>query len=233
MNHSERYSRQTMLAEIGEEGQRKIAAASVLIIGLGGLGAPVATYPTGAGVGHRGLCDPDTVSESNLQRQVLYDASQLGRPKTECAAARLQAASPHTVFTLHDQGLTPANARQLIASCDLVVDCCDNFATRYLIDDTCSALGKTWVYGAIVEFQGQVAVMNGTSRRRYSDLYPERDALCGRPRKIRGVLGPVPGLIGSLQAMETLKLLTGAGQPLDGKLFTIDLLSLSTNIIEF
>lgn len=222
-----------MLQEIGEAGQQKIAAASVLIVGLGGLGAPVATYLTGAGVGRIGLCDPDTVSESNLQRQVLYEASQTGLPKAECAAARLSAMSPHTVFDVLKDGFTASNALRIAEGYDFVVDCCDNFATRYLIDDVCAALGKTWIYGSIGEFQGQVAVMNGKTGRRYIHLYPERDALCARPQKVGGVLGPVPGVVGALQASEALKVITGAGQPLDGRLFTINLLTLSTCLIEF
>ena len=233
MGLEERYSRQTMLPDIGEEGQKKIASASVLIVGLGGLGAPVATYLTGAGVGRIGLCDPDTVSESNLQRQVLYEASQIGMPKAECAAARLSALSPHTVFDILKDGFTDSNARDIAGRYDIVVDCCDNFATRYLIDDVCASLGKTWIYGSIGEFKGQVAVMNGKAGRRYIHLYPDREALCSRRKTVSGVLGPVPGVVGSIEAAETLKIIAGAGQPLDGRLFTLDLRSLSSAIFEF
>lgn len=233
MGSNERYSRQSMLAEIGEEGQKRIAASSVLIIGLGGLGAPVATYLTGAGVGRIGLCDPDTVSESNLQRQVLYTALQLGRPKAECACERLRDMSPHTRFDIHACGFTQKNAMEMAADYDIVVDCCDNFATRYLIDDVCATLCKTWIYGSIGEFRGQVAVMNGNARRRYIHLYPEREALCSRPARINGVLGPVPGVVGAMEASEALKVITGVGEPLDGRLFTIDLLSLQTCLLDF
>ena len=229
---NERYSRQTMLPQIGHEGQKRIASASVLIIGLGGLGAPVAQYLTGAGVGRIGLCDADVVSESNLQRQVLYDTSVIGRHKVEAARARLEALSPHTLFELYPDGITPDNSEAIISDYDLVVDCCDNFPTRYLIDDTCHRLGKPWIYGSIGEFMGQVAVMNGTAGRRYIDLYPDREALCGRPPVVRGVLGPVPGVIGALEASEALKLITGAGEHLDGRLFIIDLLTLSTTLIQ-
>ncbi len=207
-----RYSRQTMLAEIGEEGQRRLLASSVLIVGLGGLGAAVATYLTGAGVGRIGLCDPDRVSLSNLQRQVLYTEQQIGMPKV---------------------GLTEENGETLAAGYDLLVDCTDNFATRYLIDDICHRLGKPWVYGSIGEFRGQVAVMNHLNGRRYADLYPDREALCALPHKTAGVIGAVPGVIGAMEASEALKLLAGFGNPLDGKLFSIDLLTLSTLIIEF
>lgn len=228
-----RYSRQTMLPQVGAEGQRKIAAASVLIVGIGGLGAPVAVYLAGAGVGRLGLCDPDTVSESNLQRQVLYDGASTGLPKVECAARRIAALNPDVVTELHPAGLNPDNAADVISRYDLVVDCCDNFATRYLIDDTCATLGKRWVYGSIGEFHGQVAVMNGSRAIRYSMLYPDREALCSRKPRVSGVLGPVPGVVGAIEASEVLKLLTGAGEPLDGKLFTIDLLTMKTSIIDF
>ncbi len=228
-----RYSRQTMLAEIGEEGQRRLLASSVLIVGLGGLGAAVATYLTGAGVGRIGLCDPDRVSLSNLQRQVLYTEQQIGMPKVEEAARRLGSQSSSTRFDLHPDGLTEENGETLAAGYDLLVDCTDNFATRYLIDDICHRLGKPWVYGSIGEFRGQVAVMNHLNGRRYADMYPDREALCALPHKTAGVIGAVPGVIGAMEASEALKLLAGFGNPLDGKLFSIDLLTLSTLIIEF
>ena len=228
-----RYSRQTMLAEIGEEGQRRLLASSVLIVGLGGLGAAVATYLTGAGVGRIGLCDPDRVSLSNLQRQVLYTEQQIGMPKVEEAARRLGSQSSSTRFDLHPDGLTEENGETLAAGYDLLVDCTDNFATRYHIDDICHRLGKPWVYGSIGEFRGQVAVMNHLNGRRYADLYPDREALCALPHKTAGVIGAVPGVIGAMEASEALKLLAGFGNPLDGKLFSIDLLTLSTLIIEF
>ena len=145
---SERYSRQTMLPQIGLEGQERLRAARVLIVGLGGLGAPVATYLAGAGVGHIALCDPDTVSLSNLQRQTLYAEADLGKPKAECALSRLRAMNSEIELTAVPEGITPENARRLVDDCELVVDCTDNFATRYLIDDTCAAAGRPWVYGA-------------------------------------------------------------------------------------
>ena len=228
-----RYSRQTMLTEIGEEGQHRLLSSSVLIVGLGGLGAAVATYLTGAGVGHIGLCDPDRVSLSNLQRQVIYTEQQIGMPKVEEAARRLGAQSSSTRFDLHPDGLTEENGETLAAGYDLLVDCTDNFSTRYLIDDICHRLGNPWVYGSIGEFRGQVAVMNHLNGRRYADLYPDRDALCALPRKTAGVIGAVPGVIGAIEASEALKLLAGFGDPLDGRLFSLDLLTLSSSIIEF
>lgn len=230
---AERYSRQMMLPDFGEEGQRKLSETSVLIVGAGGLGAPVATYLTGAGIGHIGITDPDTVSLSNLQRQTLYSEPQVGRPKTECAAERLTGISSHTRFHKYPEGLTPENARDIVKDYDIVVDCTDNFPTRYLIDDVCAALGKPWVHGAIGEFKGQVTVFNHRGHRHYTDLYPDRDAMCALPKKISGVIGAVPGVVGALQASETIKLITGLGEPLDGQLFTIDLLTLATALIEF
>lgn len=228
-----RYSRQTMLPQIGPEGQQRLARSSALIIGLGGLGAPVATYLAGAGVGHIGLCDPDTVSLSNLQRQTLYTEAQVGQPKTRCAMQRLSAINSSLRYTLHPEGLTPSNAAALIGAYDLVIDCTDNFATRYLIDDVCARLGKPWVHGSIGEFHGQVTVFNHTLGRRYTDLYPDRDALCSLPRVTAGVLGAVPGAIGAIQASEAIKILAGFGTPLESALFIIDFLTLETTTLKF
>lgn len=228
-----RYSRQTMLAEIGESGQQRLRDSSVLIVGLGGLGAPAATYLTGAGVGRIGLADNDVVSLSNLQRQTLYTEAQIGRPKTECALERLSAMSSDVTFELHPQGITTDNAAYILSRYDLVVDCCDNFATRYLIDDTCTRLGTPWVHGSIGEFHGQVSVFNHTLQRHYTELYPDRDALCALPRVTAGVLGAVPGVIGAIQANEALKILARFGTPCEGQLFTIDLLTLQTSLINY
>lgn len=231
--NDERYARQTALPEIGPTGQAMIERGSVLIVGLGGLGAPAATYLTGAGVGRIGLCDPDTVSLSNLQRQVLYTEAEVGLAKVDCAARRLAAISGHTVFEKYPDGITPENAREIIGAYDIVVDCCDNFATRYLIDDVCAELGKVWVYGSIGAFTGQAAVMNGAHGLRYSYLYPDREELEGQPAASGGVLGIVPGVIGAIEAGEALKLLGQFGEPLDGKLYVIDLKTLNTNILQF
>lgn len=222
-----------MLAEIGEDGQRKLRAASVLIVGAGGLGAAVGTYLTGAGVGRIGLADPDTVSLSNLQRQVLYTEAEVGLKKVDCARKRLSAQSGHTIFETFPEGVTEANANETAGRFDLIMDCTDNYPTRYLIDDTCAALGKPWIYGSIGEFTGQVAVMNHLRGRRYADLYDDREGLCGLPRTIRGVLGAVPGVVGAIQAAEALKLICGFGELLDGRLFTIDLKTLKTDIFDF
>ncbi len=228
-----RYSRQTILAEIGEKGQKKLRSSSVLIVGLGGLGAPAATYLVGAGVGRVGLADNDVVSLTNLQRQTLYTESQIGTPKTEAARERLSAMNSDVVFDTYPEGLTPLNAHEIIKPYDIVVDCCDNFATRYLIDDTCTLSGKPWVHGSIGEFHGQVSVFNHSQGRRYAELYPDRDALCALPRVTTGVLGAVPGVIGAIEASEALKILAGFGTIAEGTLFTIDLLTLRTTLLTF
>lgn len=151
----ERFSRQTMLPEIGLEGQQRLLESAALIIGAGGLGSPVALYLAAAGVGRLGLCDTDTVSLSNLQRQILYSEEEIGRQKTECAARRLGALRSDLRCTLHPEGLNAENAAAIASGYDIVIDCCDNFATRYLIDDTCRALGKPWVHGTIGGFDGR------------------------------------------------------------------------------
>ncbi len=233
MPGNERYARQTMLPEIGEEGQRRLAASAVLIVGLGGLGSAVAPSLTGAGVGRLGLADPDRVSVSNLPRQTLYTESQIGRPKPEAARERLAALSSATRFDLYPERLTAANARELVAAYDLVVDCCDNFATRYLLDETCAAVGRPWVYGSIGAFHGQVSLFNGHGKRRYTELYPDREALCALLPAASGVIGPTPGVVGALEAAEAIKWLAGFGEPLDGRLLTLDLKTMQTETIEF
>lgn len=229
----ERYARQTMLAEIGPQGQQRLAEASVLIVGLGGLGSAVAPYLAGAGIGRLGLADPDTVSSSNLPRQTLYTEAQLGDPKTAAARERLAGLSSATRFDLYPEGLTAENARTLVAAYDLVVDCCDNYPTRFLLDDACTAAGRPWIYGSIGAFHGQVSLMNGHRGRRYADLYPDRETLCRLPRATAGVLGPVPGVVGAIEASEAIKWIVGFGEPLDGRLLTVDLMTLQTEIIEF
>ncbi|MDE6795521.1 MAG: HesA/MoeB/ThiF family protein [Muribaculaceae bacterium] len=228
-----RYSRQIMLEEIGEEGQKRLASSSVLIVGLGGLGSIVASYLNGAGIGRIGLVDNDKVSLSNLHRQILYTEAQVGLSKATCAAEFLSDRCRATRLTAYDESLQPANADKLVAEYDVVVDCTDNFFIRFLIDDTCRKLGKFWVYGAIGEFEGQVAIFDGRSDKRFTDLYPERDFLCSLPKATSGVVGPLPGVVGAIQSLETIKLIAGVEGALIGKLFTINLLTFETNLINF
>lgn len=229
----ERYSRQTMLEEFGDARQQKLLASSALIIGLGGLGAPVATYLVSSGVGRIGLCDNDTVSLTNLQRQILYTELDLGKPKTECALRRLSAMSSPTKFDIFDKGITPDTASDIISGFDIVIDCTDNFATRILIDKVCADLSKPWVHGSIDGLYGSLTVFNHRRGKRYTDLYPDADTIVVPPGTVIGTLGPVPGVVGSLQAIEAIKVLTDCGQPLDGRLLLLQLENMSFTTIDF
>lgn len=227
----ERYSRQIMLPEIGEEGQARLSAAKVLIVGVGGLGSPIALYLAGAGVGTLGLVDYDVVSLSNLQRQVLYTEEEVGDLKAVCASMRLAALNREIVINTYPTRLTAQNAHELIGQYDIVVDGCDNFATRYVIDDVCVALGKPYVYGAISGFEGQVSVFHyGDVKKSYRDLYPEEEEMLRMPPPFKGVTGVTPAVVGSVEATEVLKIICGFGEVLAGKLWTIDLRTLQSNI---
>ncbi len=227
----ERFSRQVILPEIGEEGQRKLARAAVLVVGIGGLGSPVCQYLTCAGVGRLGLCDSDTVSESNLNRQTLYGENVVGQQKTAAASRRLREMSSQTALDLWPDGLTEENAAEIVGRYDLVVDCCDNHATRYLIDDSCRRANKTWVYGSVGEFEGRVSTF-GPQGLSYSDLFPDRDALASLPPSSGGIIGAMPGIVGAIEAAEVIKLICGFGETLEGKLLTINLKELNFNIFE-
>ncbi len=227
---NERYSRQTMLPEIGETGQEKLRRARVLVVGVGGLGSPITLYLAAAGVGCLGLIDGDTVSVSNLQRQVLYTECEIGLSKVECARRRLSALNSETQIVCYPTRLTGQNADSIIAGYDLVIDGCDNAATRYLIDETCARQGKPYIYGAIAGFQGQVSVFNYRGGPRYCDLYP-RPEVMPQPRP-GGVMGAIPGIVGCMQAAEAIKIITGCGEVLSSKLYLTDLLSLQHEIIE-
>lgn len=225
-----RYDRQMILPEIGEEGQRKLKEAKVLIVGVGGLGSPIALYLAGAGVGCIGLVDDDMVSISNLQRQVLYSEKELGKSKAICAAERLSALNSEIRVRHYPTRLTEDNARDLIREYDMVVDGCDNFATRYLINDICVEQGKPYVYGAICGFEGQVSVFNyGDQKESYRDLYPDEEEMKRMPSPPKGVMGITPAVVGSIEATEVLKVICGFGDVLAGKLWTIDLRTLQSN----
>lgn len=229
---TDRYSRQIMLPEIGGQGQRRLMESSVLIVGLGGLGCPVALYLAGAGVGRIGLADADVVSLSNLHRQLLYDEASVGCPKVEAARRRLQAVSSAARFDLLPDGFTGADAATVAAGYDLIVDCCDNYSTRYLIDDVCAALAKPWVFGSISGFRGMVSTFAADARVRYADLFPDRAELEAEPPASGGVIGPTPGVIGSIQAAEAIRLLAGGQPALAGKLLTADLLTMQFNLLD-
>ena len=226
-----RYNRQTILPEIGEEGQIKLSRAKVLIVGVGGLGSPIALYLCGAGVGTLGLVDNDEVSLSNLQRQVLYTEQELGLPKVQCAKARLMALNKELICHTYPTRLSEENARDIIRPYDIVVDGCDNFDTRYLINDVCVEQGKPYIYGAICGFEGQVSVFNyGDIKKTYRDLYPDERSMKQIPPPPKGVVGVTPAVTGSIEASEVLKVICGFGEVLSGKLWTIDLRTLQSNI---
>ena len=218
----ERYARHLVLREIGGPGQQKLKAARVLVVGAGGLGAPASLYLAAAGVGTLGLVDPDAVSLSNLQRQVLYATADAGRSKAEAAVERLAALNPHTVVETHPVWLDAANAAEIVNGYDLVLDGTDDFATRFAVSDACLSQGKPLVSGALGRWTGQVGVFHG--RPCYRCLVPEipPDAeTCA----LVGVVGALAGVIGSMMALEAIKLIAGAGEPLSGKLLIYDALA--------
>lgn len=226
-----RYNRQILLDEIGEAGQLLLKQARVLIVGVGGLGSPVALYLAGAGVGTIGLIDDDTVSETNLQRQVLYSEPEIGLSKAEQAKLRLQALNSDIRVEAWNERLTPQNAECLIANYDIVVDGCDNFRTRYLINDTCVRLDKVYVYGAIREFDGQVSVFNYQGGPDYRTLFPDEEDMLAMPHPSKAVLGVTPGVVGCVEANETMKVILGSPHALSGRLWHIDLKSMESYVI--
>jgi adenylyltransferase/sulfurtransferase len=223
-----RYSRQVRLPGFGEAGQQRLKAGRVLIVGAGGLGSPAAIYLTAAGVGTIGLVDFDAVEESNLPRQVLYAAADVGRSKLAAAADRLAAQNPHVAIVTHGEAFGVANARRLVDAYDVVIDGTDNFATRYLVNDACVLAGRPNVYGSVSQFDGQAAVFAVPGGPCYRCLHPEPPPPDLIPNCAEaGVLGVLPGLIGTIQATEAIKLLSGAGEPLVGRLLLFDALRMS------
>lgn len=233
----ERYQRQMILQGFGAEAQQKLLSASVLVIGAGGLGCPVLQYLTAAGVGSIGIVDDDVVALSNLHRQVLYNVHMIGKPKTICAIELLQKLNPHVKFSAYNDRLTNRNAIKILSSFDVIVDGSDNFATRYLVNDACVLLNKPLIYGAISQYEGQVAVFNveqnNARSANYRDLFPhppeEGEVMnCAEA----GVIGVLPGIIGSMMANETIKLITGTGKLLTNRLFTYNTLNNQTYELE-
>lgn len=224
----QRYARHLMLPEVGEEGQRKLRAARVLCLGAGGLGSPVALYLAAAGVGRLGLVDFDAVDLSNLQRQILHGTPDVGRPKVESARATLQRINPHVEVMTYPVRFSAANALDLIRDYDVVVDGTDNFPTRYLANDACVFLRKPYVYGAVFRWEGQASLFAPhLGAPCYRCLYPEPPPPGAAPSCAEaGVMGVLPGLIGCLQAIETLKLLLGQGTSLLGRLVLCNALDL-------
>ncbi|MEM4297290.1 MAG: molybdopterin-synthase adenylyltransferase MoeB, partial [Nitrososphaerota archaeon] len=223
-----RYGRHLIIPDVGLEGQKRLKAASVLVIGAGGLGSPLSLYLAAAGVGRIGLVDFDVVDESNLQRQVIYTAKDVKRSKLEVAKERLTALNPHIEVETYETRLTSENAMDILGDYDVIVDGTDNFPTRYLVNDACVFLKKPNVYGSIFRFDGQVSVFDAQRGPCYRCLYPEPPPPGLVPSCAEGgVLGVVPGIIGTLQANEVIKIILGIGQPLLGRLLLFDALQMT------
>ena len=223
-----RYSRHLIMPEVGVEGQRKLKAARVLCVGAGGLGSPSSLYLTAAGVGTVGLVDFDAVDASNLQRQILFSTADVGRPKVEAARDRLRGLNPTVNVVVHETPLKSANAMQIFRDYDIIVDGADNFPTRYLVNDACVLSGKPNAYGSIFRFDGQASVFATKGGPCYRCLYPEPPPPGLVPSCAEGgVLGVLPGIIGTIQATEAIKLIVGAGEPLIGRLLLFDALRMT------
>jgi len=223
----ERYSRHLILPEVGKNGQKRLKSASVLCIGTGGLGSPLLLYLAAAGIGRIGIVDFDVVDTSNLQRQVIHGTSWVGKPKIESAKNRIHEINPHCQVDLYETRLSSENALDIIQPYDIVVDGTDNFPTRYLVNDACVLLDKPNVYGSIFRFEGQATVFNYEGGPNYRDLYPEPPPPGMVPSCAEGgVLGILPGIIGLIQATETVKIILGKGETLSGRLMLYDALNM-------
>jgi len=224
---TERYARHLVMPEVGMTGQKKLNSASVLCVGAGGLGSPALFYLAAAGVGRIGIVDADKVDRTNLQRQILHTDQDVGRPKTDSAREKLLALNPTITVETHEQKLTSANAREIISQYDLVIDGTDNFPARYLINDVCVWQQKPNVHGSIFRFEGQLTVFHSPKGPCYRCLYPEPPSAEDAPNCAEaGVLGVLPGIVGSLQALEAIKLILGVGDSLVGRLLQLDTLSM-------
>lgn len=223
----ERYRRHLVLSEVGLAGQARLKAARVLLVGAGGLGAPVALYLAASGIGRLAIVDGDRVEVTNLQRQVIFTVEDVGRPKADAACERLRALNPHVELVSHPVRLTHQNAPSILTGYDIVVDGSDNFSTRYLVNDTCVVLGIPHVHGSVLRFEGQVSLFGAGDGPCYRCLFPSPPGPGEAPDCAEaGVLGVLPGLVGSIQAAETIKWILQAGTSLGGRLLRIDALSM-------
>ena len=227
----DRYHRQTSLEAIGIDGQRRLQQARVLVVGAGGLGSPLIEYLAAAGVGSIGIVDDDTVSASNLNRQILYDISQVGKPKANCAANVVRRMNPDCKVQAYRMRLTDSNANDLFGKYDVIADCTDNLATRYVIDRHTKVLGIPFVYGSLCEFEGRVAVFNYKGGTSYADLFPfDADEVVNFSQP-SGVLGAFAGVVGTIEALETIKVILGKPTLID-RILLIDGLSLRFKTIK-
>lgn len=229
-SEQERYLRQITLDEIGEEGQLRLRNSSVLIVGVGGLGSPVATLLVSSGIGRIGVVDFDVVGLSNLPRQTLYTTEDIGKPKVECAVRRLRAMNPEVEIESYQVRFTKENAEQILSHYDMVVDGCDNMATRYVIDEAAAALGRPYIFGAISGFVGQLSVFHHNGAGGYQDLFPLESA--PEPTAPPAVMATTPTLIGAMEANEVLKIAAEYGESLAGRLLTFDSRNYTLSIFE-
>jgi adenylyltransferase/sulfurtransferase len=225
----ERYQRQIVLPDFGLEGQKKLKRSKVLVVGAGGLGVPVLQYLAGMGVGTITILDGDEVSLSNLHRQVIYTSDDIGKKKAKVAKERLQRLNPEIEVMAISEMLSTSNGKDFIRNCDVVVDCTDNLESRYILNDFCVFLDKPFVYGALYRHEGHLSVFNFNGSVSYRDVYPDDSVKVNNCNEI-GVLGVLPGIIGSYQAMETIKVLTGFGETLAGKLLVVDATNAEHNV---
>ena len=229
-----RYARHLILPEMGEKGQKKLKKSSVIVVGAGGLGSPTLLYLAAAGVGKIGIIDDDKVDITNLQRQVIHSTAAVGSLKVESAANRIRELNPDIEVVEHNTRLDVNNALDLLSDWDMVIDGTDNFPTRYTINDACEILGKPWVFGSIHRFEGQVTVFNYDGGPNYRDLFPNAPPPELAPNCAEaGVLGVLPGIVGSIQSAEAIKLLLGIGDSLSGQLMVIDTKSMKTRSLKF
>ena len=229
-----RYDRHISLPQVGLDGQRKLNESSVLCIGAGGLGSPILMYLTAAGIGRIGIVDFDEVDLSNLQRQILHSEDEVGSKKVQSAKHRLQQLNSEVEIETYEEMLTAQNAKSIIEGWDLVIDGTDNLPTRYLVDDCCRLLDKPWVYGSIYRFEGQVSVFNYNNGPCYRDLFPTPPPPNSVPSCAEGgVLGILPGVIGSIQATEAIKMILGIGDVLSGRLLIYNSLEMSFRLLNF
>jgi len=226
------YSRQIILDNIGINGQIKLKKARILVIGAGGLGSPVISYLTAAGIGIIGIIDNDVVNLSNLNRQIIYNKNNLGKYKAECTRIKMEKLNEKCIIQSYNYKINQNNARSIINKYDIIIDCTDNFQTRYLIDETCYQLHKIHIYGAINKYEGQISIFNYKNHIRYSDIYPKHLGLKNLNCNEIGILGVMTGTIGILQATECIKIILGIGQLLNGTLMIYNLLNTSFKMIK-
>ena len=233
-NERARYARHIILPDVGEDGQKALRQSSVMVIGAGGLASPALLYLAAAGIGKIGIIDDDEVDISNLQRQIIHSTSDVGSLKSDSARRSISELNPGVDVVSFNTRLNAGNSLQLLAGWDVVIDGSDNFPTRYTISDACEILGTPWIFGSIHRFQGQISVFNYNNGPNYRDLFPSSPSPELAPNCAEaGVLGVLPGIIGSMQASEAIKILLGIGKPLSGQLMVIDLKTMTTRLLTY